>query len=275
MSLYGSKRYENNIKGAIVMKRTMISVMGTLVMGSVIAWAEVPYVFTPHTPAKASEVNANFKALSDKIVTLEQEVANSDGSDNGSGAGNNNEENCWGAPFDYTYSYRASQIGDLISIGGKEYKIVAMPFVEFGTGDHYYIKYPIQINKYGEYISASASIYANYLKAGDSCFKDTLSGQKANITTGYATTYSASMRDTSAGSFMVTNNATIYATIKINQTQINVYIVDYINEVQNTALTAGDYDMRDNIEWSAMSVDNALVDNIKRAMDYVQIVKIP
>jgi hypothetical protein len=257
-------------KGEIAMKRMMIKVMGTLVMGSVIGWAEVPYVFTPNTPAKASEVNANFKALSDKIVTLEQEVANSDGS----GAGNS-EANCWGAPFDYTYSYRTSQIGDIIRIGGKEYKIVAMPFVEFGTGDHYYIKYPIKINQYGEYSNASASIYATYLKAGDSCFKDTLAGQKANITTGYATAYSASMADGSSGNFIVVNTATIYANIKINQTQISIYIADYTNEVQNEAIASGDFDMRDNIKWDALSVDNTLVENIKQVMDYVQVVKMP
>lgn len=250
----------------------MIKILGIVGAISTLTLADVPYTFTPNTPAKASEVNANFKALSDKLTTLEQDMSNNDGS------GDNSSENCWGSPFEYTYSYRSSEIGDVITIGGKEYKIVAMPFVEFGTGDRYYIKYPVQINAYGSYVSASASIVATYLKAGDSCFKDTLSGQKANITTGYSTSYSAMMGnygETSPGNFMVTNNATIYAAVKINQTQISIYIFDYVNEVQNTPIASGDFDMRDNIDWGALSVENTLVDNVKKAMDYVQIVKMP
>ena len=257
------------------MKYTTIKILGILGLASTLSLADVPHIFVPNTPAKASDVNANFKALSDKIVTIEQDMSNGGGSDNGPGDTVN--ENCRGSPFDYTYSYHISQIGDEITIAGKKYKIVAMPFVEFGTGDHYYIKYPVEINTYGTYVSTSAAVTTTYLKTGTSCYKDVLSGQKANIDISYSRIYSASMGSsdsTSSGNFIIKNNAGIYANVKINQTQISIYFWDNVNDLQNTLITSGDFDMRDNINWDAVNADTTMVNNLKKMMDYVQIIKI-
>lgn len=42
----------------------------------------------------------------------------------------------------YTYHHKDSAIGQVISIDGDNYRIIRMPFYEFGSGGHYAVTYP-------------------------------------------------------------------------------------------------------------------------------------
>lgn len=251
------------------MRKATLSIFGILAM-TIGLWATVPYTFTAKTPAKASEVNSNFQSLSDKITTLEDNVSNivSGGSDG---------SNCYAGAYTYNYSYVPSNIGDTITLSGEEYIMVAMPFIEFSTGDHYYVKYPAkkQLSSLG--MSLSASIGTSYVKAGTECFLYTFAGFPANNypSIGYYNNYSATMSDfTGASNYMITRSTSSSISVKINQTMLNLMMY-LTNNIQVTPLSSGDVDMRDNINWEKMYNDTSLVDDVKTLMNYIEIVKIP
>jgi len=251
------------------MKKLILTTLSVVCLSSISAMAtDIPYVFTPHTPAKASEVNANFQALLDKIDTLEQNAGN------GSGSSGNIDEGCSFDSFEYTYHHISSNIGDTVTINGKEYIISAIPFVEYGTGERYYIKYPVlRSMMYADMFSTTGVVSTSYVTSDAKCYKDTIAGYPAWKYTTYSTTYSASLNGDS-GSFTATVSAMINVTFKINKTALNVYIVDYTQPKQLGEISANDYDMRDNVNnWSDLDLNSTVIDGIKTLMNYVEIYK--
>ena len=259
----------NKIKNeGLKMKKTTLSIFGILALTAGLC-ADVPYTFTPYTPAKASEVNANFQALSDKITTLE---------DNAIDGGTV----CEKSPFKYTYSYISSNIGDTITVNNREYVIVAMPFIEYGTGDHYYVKYPVvKVNSSfsSKTLDTSTSISTNYVEPGNTCFTHTFAGYPARdySTIYYNTSYNASMADPAETytNYRISNTSYHTVQIKINQTEVNLQYYYLTDTIQDSLVNSGDVDMTDNIDWSKLGVDTALVDSVKMLMNYVEVVKIP
>lgn len=253
------------------MKKTTLSIIATLAMTTGL-WAIVPYTFTPNTPAKASEVNANFKALSDKIVTLENNVT-----DIVSGGGDNI---CFESPHSYTYNYTPSSIGDTITVRGIEYIIVAMPFIEYGTEDHYFIQYPAE--KQGSDPSKNMSvytyIYTNHAKADNECHPFTFSGFPASDYTKirYGNNYRARMEDPadSGSTYGASKSASGSVSIKINQTHLSISTSIY-EYIQQTPIASGDVDMRDDLDWSKMGIDTTLINDVKTLMNHIKIEKLP
>ncbi len=256
------------------MKKTTVSIFGIVAMTAGL-WATVPYTFTPNTPAKASEVNANFQALSDKVSILESNVTTN------SEAIEKESSDCWKSPYTYTYTYTPSSIGDTVMVGGKDYIMVAMPFIEHGTGDHYYVKYPKE--KQGYISSKTMSVYTTistrYVKPGDSCFTHTFAGFPANDYTAiyYDNRYTAIMEDPadSRSTYRVNSSAGGGVSVKINQTILWFNVDGFQKKIQESQLSSGDVDMSDNLNWSDMANDISLVDNVKTLMNYVEIVKMP
>lgn len=252
------------------MKKTTLSIFGILAM-TVGVWATVPYTFTPYTPAKASEVNANFQALSDKLSTLENNVTNN------SAAIASESGNCDQKIFPFTYQYTPSSIGDTVTINGVEYIMVAEPFIEHGTGDHYYIKRPIVKTNNSKNINLYSYIYTYYVQQGTECYPLTFSGFPSKYSDGidYRHYYNASIADPAdtSNDYEIENWASATIFVKINQTtlQLNFSIR---NKLQQTLIDSGDVDLRDNINWSVLDVDTSLVDNLKTLINYVEIVKI-
>ena len=253
------------------MKKTTLGIFGILAM-TIGLWATVPYTFTANTPARASEVNSNFQSLSDKITTLEGNVSDivSGGSDS---------SNCYTSPYTYTYSYTPSNIGDTITLNGVEYIMVAMPFIEFSTGDHYYVKYPVQKSTSS---SMDMNLYTNidtsYINVGDECYPYTFAGFPASDYTliRYNNRYSAIMADPadSGSTYSISRSVYSIVNIKINHTVFYFYM-SLGNTIQETLLSSGDVDMRDDINWAEMYNDTSLVDDVKTLMNYIEIVKIP
>lgn len=172
---------------------------------------------------------------------------------------------CDTSPFGYNYNYTPSEIGDIIKVGGIEYVITAMPFLEYGTGEHYYIKVPA--TKYGGNISFNYT--SQYMTNDTSCYPYSFAGlPSSNNEINYYTTYNV------YGNFNVGQSASFMSSIKINQTKLTMRM--YPNKaIQNTPIAAGDADLTDNVNWEGLGVDTSLVDNTKTLLNYIQIVKIP
>ncbi len=249
-------------------KITIIIGIFTLTVG---LFADVPYIFKANTPAKASEVNANFQALSTKITNVEN-VVGIGGDDQGTSSG------CDSSPFPYTYQYTPSQIGDTITVRGVEYIIVALPFIEHGTGEHFYIKKPVIKTYSSNNIDLRIYLDTEFVNKGTSCYPSSFSGYPAQYSEGirYGHNYQASIADPANNGSKFTINKSAYNSVrvKINQTTFGIY-VGLNQTVQDTSMTSGDVDLRDNINWSSLGVDTSLVNDLKTLFNYVEIVKIP
>jgi hypothetical protein len=272
------------------MKNITLIMVGILVM-TVGLSANIPYTFQPNSSAKASEVNANFKALSNSITKKASEVnanfkALSDSitkleNDSSSGRETSCDKSVSDkSVFPYTYQYISSNIGDTITVGGIEYIIVALPFIEHATGDKYYLKRPIIKSRNNNYnIDLRISLITGYVQQDDTCYSSTFSGFPANFHDGiyYRHHYGATIYDTtnSSSTFTISAEAGHWIAIKINQTVFTLWSNLESKKLQDTPLSTGDVDLRDNIDWLKMGVDLSLIDDVKTLMNYIKIIKIP
>lgn len=251
------------------MKKILFTGLITLVAVTKL-FADIPYTFTPHTPAKASEVNANFQALKNMIQENNRSIVQNTQSIQNS--------NCYKSVFSYTYNHISSNIGDTVTVGNVQYIIVAMPFVEFKTGDRYYIKYPAKkTTNSNKNISLYTSIDTYYYQDTTLCHLETFLGFPAKYgDIYYDHSYRAIVDDPvkNHDKFVLEASASQSISLKINQTRITIGF--YLRkELQSTPLSAGDVDLRDNIDWSKTSINTAMVDDVRTLMNYVEIVKIP
>ena len=184
---------------------------------------------------------------------------------------------CDVSPFNYTYEYIDSNIGDKIMVGDEEYTIVAIPFVEYKTGDHYYIKLPNRNkNNYSNFIRLN--VYP-LLNSDISCYPDLFSGFPSDYGEGisYSTEYRKfdprSMGSTNPiNKFYVEQIVTFSLNIKINQSKLMFYY-RLTKENQTEVMEEDDIDGRDNIDTSKVNINTGLVNNVKILLNYVEIKK--
>lgn len=96
--------------------------------------AEIPHTFKANTPAKASEVNENFKYLDEKIEdkkSIQAEPYKFECSDNH-------------VDYPYVYSRKEAPLGTLFTISGIEYRLVKVKFTDPKTNDVYHMTYPVR-----------------------------------------------------------------------------------------------------------------------------------
>lgn len=92
-------------------------------------FAEIPHTFTANTPAKASEVNANFEYLDNKLSTSEQTQG----------------DNCIDNHIDlpYSYSRQEAPLGTVLTVGETEYRLVKVLVTDTLTNEEYHVTYPV------------------------------------------------------------------------------------------------------------------------------------
>ncbi len=181
-----------------------------------------------------------------------------------------NDDDCYKSPYSYTYKYIPSNIGDTITVRGVEYTMKAMPFVEFGTGDHYYIKKPIA--RISTDTDFPFDLNTHYVQQGNACYPSSFSGFPSNnATIDYSRNYSAQM-----STLNITDQVFPVISVKINQTLLHFIFTSSLSKtMQSTPINPGDIDLRDDIDWSSLNIDTTLVEDFKTLMNYVEIVKIP
>jgi hypothetical protein len=95
------------------------------------AGAAVPFSFSAGQPARASEVNANFKNLDDRLNAVES-------------SGSTQNTLTIEKTHPITYSYVASTPGYEFTLGGKKYRIIRVPIKGF-AGELYAVTYPAEV----------------------------------------------------------------------------------------------------------------------------------
>jgi len=238
------------------------------------AMANVPHTFNANTVAKASEVNDNFSSLDHRITALENNSASQSKSDSSSST---SYENCDKSVFLYHYQHIPSKIGDVITIGDAKYKIVAIPFEEFASKEHYYIKYPVKIDKDGHFSYTSLNL--GYVQKGNSCYPDNIKGFPAKIyNPNYSRIYTLMddyNSDTSEKErkLNISDSSWSNVQIKINQTTILLYIGSS-TKLQSKIVSNSKVDFRSDINWQRLNIQKQLPEQVKRFLNYIDIVKI-
>ncbi len=124
----------------------------TLCLICPMAWAEIPHQFFRGKVAKATEVNANFAYLDQRLSAVE--TSSNSGGDNYVPINND---------YSYTYDPIASTVGDIITIDEQEYVIGAFPIIEIATGEKYVIKMPVLLQEcIGNACITDKGIHLNY-----------------------------------------------------------------------------------------------------------------
>ena len=170
------------------------------------------------------------------------------------------------ATFDYTYKYAKSNTGEYITVGDENYTIVAMPFFEYETGDHYYIKYPVP---YIHYMTLDVSYEPN----DTSCYTHSISNFPAmydDTTEGawYGANFGSSVSTLSISKVIFSG---IY--IKINKTVLHLNFFEY-KDIQTNPIEQS-MDARDSIDWEKLDINKKiLLDDIKTLLNHIEIIKI-
>jgi len=184
-----------------------------------------------------------------------------------------NSVDCNTVPFDYGYKYIESDAGDKFTIEENEYIMVSVPFIEFGSGDPYYIKFP-QDTKETYWITVNIS----YLKSTDSCYSDTFSNFPAKFddftyNTFYHKTSSYDADHNLKVYFMVSQNVQVSTYIKMNETVIYISAMYQEKINQKNPLAIDDIDLVDNIDWSKVEYNTRLIENLKKILNHIKIEK--
>lgn len=273
------------------MKLTLVII--SLVL-STVARAEVPYTFSPNTPAKASEVNQNFEALNDAIdATASQSEANSNEQQSSEARitdlenqiGCPNDNNWLTATHQFTYEYTPSELGQEIVFGSTGYKIVQVPFVEFKSGDVYLIKYPVRLstNSYwdedigdwaSEFSEPSGYFSTHHVTSSIACNHFSISNfpvsqLELNESRSISFTNYTGISSTAISTLII--NYTF--SIKVGETAINLTYQDIVSE-DNQLDGPLDYDFTDNIDTDKMNHSDELLSSFDDLIDYIQITKV-
>jgi hypothetical protein len=159
----------------------------------------------------------------------------------------------------YSYSRKFSAIGQTITVADRNYKVIRVPFYEFGTGDHYAVTYP---DDGFVSISTSHAIDDYTQKCGI-----VLNGVKAAFKVRDIIDYSGS------GNFTVNGHLWVSMSAQIGET--NLYIAYFRSSgYQSTAIKTNDGDYVDEILWGDIQHPDKDIEFLQELMNYVWIEKL-
>jgi len=228
-------------KGKQMKKKLKISYIGVGLIGVLTyTLANIPYLFEPNTPIKATEVNKIFESIDNQITLLEQESSTSQ----------------------YTTS-----VGEEVTIGSHTYKMITIPFEEFGTKEHYLLKYPYNKNITNrgvtfKCIPKNSKPYSNKLKEFSTFISTPSYRRYMRIGIGINEEHQWLEDDASS---------TIY--IKVNQTKVRLNLYLSQNKNRDKILIDNPTEL-DHINWKKMKSRSELLEEIQTYFKYIDIIKV-
>lgn len=251
-------------------------VVATLVTHT--ASAQVPIRFSANTPAKASEVNLNFEALDSDIqsvkagldhatsrLTILENKSDPNPSTPASPACASSD-GWWSKKHKVTYAAKVAAVGQTLTYGGTTYRMVALPFREFSTGNMYQIKLPIKETTPNQ---VAGSLMTEHVSNATPCSQLSISGYPAF---GDEVSETRQLSYYNNGSLETTSRLTTSYSVNIKVIETNLIIPISIDKSETSAtISAGDYDFTNDLNHSTMQHDTTLVDHVDNLIDYIQI----
>jgi len=242
------------------MKIANLIVFGLIGISSTL-FATVQNTFVAGTPAKASEVNDNFTNLDDRIKSLEKNAIIS---------------NCT-TSSKLTYTHKSSNVGDLISIEGVDYRIVKIPLKAPRSEKVYHIKIPVKV-----YDTTNNSVFA-YIGLGKNRSNYLTDG---NIyISGYQTGCLFINASRTSQAFINFNNEfemkytnTVNLPILIDDNIINIYYtMEKASDSIKTVILNDEYDLTTQVDTSSWQniTDEMALKGLDNLIDYIEITEVP
>ena len=185
----------------------------------------------------------------------------------------------------YTYSRTAASIGEVVTIDEQRYRIIRMPFYEFGSGEHYAIIYPAAIedvqkcvpgktcldgSSYLAFLMTSHDISEAVGKCGAS-----INGHKAifTIDDGIQYTPSNDYRNYYYPIYTVNGGQSGRVSAQIKETHLSLFY-HMTTSYQKTDVVTDDGDYVDEIQWDRIIHPDRNIENLKKLMNYIWIEKL-
>ena len=232
-------------------------------------FAEVPYVFESGTPARASEVNENFKGLDSDIEANTARILSLESNEGATG-----ELDGCDVSSSFTTSFpsisfeqKTSSVGDLLTIGGQDYRVILVGIKEFGSGDSYSIKYPALVSESSE---IQSSLSAHYITGETKCQNDTISGFPARTFVSASQFYNIRNGgvQSSSGELRISQQTEIV----VGQTSVSLFR-SIAGASSSSLVLTNDFDFTDDLVGDISEVDT-LVQAMDDFIDYIEITRV-
>jgi len=221
-------------------------------------WMSIVLVATGMVTSVEAEVKANPQAQILQMQMKQQLVQKRSLESSGFG--------CSISPIVYKYKHTESEVGDIITVGGKKYIIVKIPFLEFGSRGHYYVKMPVEYDA-----SSNYNVWLNTEFVGKStkCFRYRFAGYPSlNNRIWYSDGISF---NTYNNKLYASNSISFYTGIKVGRTVVTISMYLWIDK-QVAAPSAPDF--TDGAPWNFMKKKNTFIANLKKLLNYIEIGKV-
>ncbi|CAA0079248.1 Uncharacterised protein [BD1-7 clade bacterium] len=261
------------LKSEYLMSLVRITALSALLMAHA-SMADVPHTFTPNTPAKASEVNANFSALdatstenADNIEALTESVNAL--KNTGCSTGKLIDHG-----YDYTWQPKDAAPGFKPLANDDSVVIYKLPFKELETGKIYHITFP---SSYDPGYNADARI--TLYRTSTSCFGEfTISGFDASVRDVEKWRISAHRSGTALVNVEnYSHPAPRDVAIKINKTLLVISGIGTIDKEQTLKHVDydpdTDFDLTDNIDLTDVTPSTNYEQQLDNLIDYIKIVE--
>lgn len=243
-----------------------------LVAISSAAYAALPYTFQAGQPARASEVNANFKNLDDRIAALESAGA----SGNGGGAQQT-------PPHQLTYTPVAAVAGDEFVVGGTTFRVIKVP-VKTPDGSIYAVTYPKALSQYKPTSTTTQNYYRATLSIAHQKYviqsNASIGGYAANLSVNdfwsytYGGRYSQNASNTSGywdNEAAVSQNASGNVSIDVGPSVIGLYFTATEEQLHTAGISASTSDYTNSVDLAPVNDSAALIAQVDKLVDYVKV----
>ena len=185
-----------------------------------------------------------------------------------------------------SYNYVSSNPGDVVTINDVDYRIIRMPFVEFGSDKKFYVQFPVSVKDYGY---ERFTLTTNHdISAPEGCINLEMAGERVNVQlpstvedTRYISTNSTKLHifgstvDTYEVKFHSSLQSAVKIAFRVGETRLSVGIGGAVVEQNEKTRTAQQYDstpydFTDNFDYNKM-IDGASTQAVDDLMDYVTI----